>query len=444
MQTFTRPNLTGGVALIGASAIALSPVVVAPQQVHQPALSASNLETTLTASVDPIGEWVKVLTTTLTNIADLGQQMQADPAPILAQIIANQIDYATITSTALTSAGSAFVAALTALPAAFSQAAQQLSAGQISAGLNTAFQAVLQLVQSPGFALLQSPILSIPGQVLQNATNFVNVAPGFIVTAGLSAISTVNGVASAFEDTAQAVYDAVGAGDFGAAANAVVNAPALLTNAFLNGYTPTGAWGILTPISAGLGFVPVLVGFRDVFAQALGAPVSYTAAVASPRAAAALPTPAGGPTSVSELPTRTGNPITVALKTEPKVQAPLDETPDATVTPDAAGIASETSTTLPTDAGDAPTGAVGSEASTGSNPATIVHDGAKAIPGKAGTKRGNPGQGLTKAINSAGENLKSSLNKMGDGLKNSFGKSAKPSRGGSDRAGTSSGSDSGR
>jgi hypothetical protein len=327
MQTFTRTGMTSGVALIGASVIALSPIVVTPQQVHLPAIPVSSVAVTLTASVDPISEWVQVLTTTFNNISALGQQVSSNPAPILKQIIANQIGYATTISTALGAAGNSFVTTLTELPPALRQAAQQLAAGQISAGLNTAFQAMLNLVVNPGLALMQSPILSIPGQVLQNLTNVVKLLPDVIVAGGLSVLTTVAGVQSAFGDTAQAVYDGVRAGDLGAVVNAIVNAPAVLTNAFLNGYSPTGAWGIL---SEGFGLVPLMVvSIRDVIAQALGAPAPFTAAVASPDTGpSALPS-AASLTSVSALPTGTGNTITVALSTEPKVEAPVEETPAA-------------------------------------------------------------------------------------------------------------------
>jgi hypothetical protein len=454
MQTFTRTSMTSGVALIGASVIALSPIVVTPQQVHLPAIPVSSIATTLTASVDPISEWVQVLTTTFNNISTLGQQVWSNPAPILAQIIANQIGYANTISTALGAAGNSFVTALTALPPALREAAQQLAAGQISGALNTAFQAMLNLVVNPGMALMQSPIFSIPGQVLQNLTNVVKLLPDVIVGLGLSALTTVSGVQRAFGDTAQAVFDGVVAGDFGAAVNAIVNAPAVLTNAFLNGYAPTGAWGILSP---GFGVVPVLVvAIRGAIAQVLGAP-------APAAAAAALPTPDATLTSVSALPTETGNTITVALSTEPKAEAPVGETPATSVTPPAdptpavdesaptadpeitgaAGSATETSTTPDTGtATDDATGATGSETSTGSNPGVIVRDSVKATPGETGTKSSNPGEGLRKAIDSAGENLKSSLNKIGDGLKSGFGKPAESSKSGSDSASSGAGASS--
>ncbi len=291
MQTFVRTGMTSGVALIGASAIALSPIVVAPQQVHLPAVPMSRLATTLTASVNPISEWAQVLTTTFNNISDLCQQVWADPAPILKQILINQLGYANTIATDLGAVGNGFVTAVTALPQAFQQAAQQLAAGQISAGINTAWGAVLNLVVNPGFALLQGQTLNIPGKVMQNVANVAKLLPDLIVGIGFSVLGTVGGVESAFADTAQAVYDGVRAGNVGAALNAIVNAPAVLTNAFLNGYGPTGFGGLLAP---GSGVVPILViAVRDAIAQALGAPVPAAAAAASPAPVAAKVTDAG-------------------------------------------------------------------------------------------------------------------------------------------------------
>jgi hypothetical protein len=315
MQTFVRTSMTSGVALIGASVIALSPIVVAPQQVHLPAIPVSSIAATLTASatstVDPFTEWVQVLTTTFNNLAALGQQVQSDPAPIVEQIIANQIGYATTISTALANAGGSLAASLTALPQAFLTAAQQLAAGQISNALSTAYFAVLALVEYPALQLL--PLLNIPGQVLQNITNVVKAVPSVLVVAGFSALSTVTSVENAFGDSAQAVYDAVRVGDFGAAVNAIVNAPAVLTDAFLNGYPATGGPGILTPVGAGqTGLVAALLSLRDTIAQALGAPASTAAAVTSSRAAAALPTPAAtvtlDTTPATASPRSTGSP----------------------------------------------------------------------------------------------------------------------------------------
>lgn len=460
MQTCVRTGMASGVALIGASAIALSPIVVAPEQVHLPAVPVSSLATTLTASVNPINEWAQVLTAAFNNISALGQQVWADPTPILKQIIVNQLGYANTTATALGAAGNGFVTAVKALPDSLRQAAQLLAAGSINGGLDLAFTAMLQLVVQPGFALIGSGVLDIPGKVMQNITNVVKLAPTLLVTVGFSLLSTVSGVERAFVDTAQAVYDGVRAGNLGAALNAIVNAPAVLTNAFLNGYAPTGAAGILSP---GMGFVPALViSIRQAIAQALGAPAPAAAKVAD-AGPAALPSAAvsGATVTLGAEKVTTDTPkvaVTKTAATEPAAAVPAATKPDAAApdatSPEISSPTTETkpesgttsvSTTTPDGGTDAtsgtktgtsgtvgeptkPSGSTGSETGSGG---TTTSNGGTTSGTKAGTS-GKAGNGLTKAINSAGENLKSSLNKFGAGLKNGFAKPAKPSKSGSD------------
>ncbi|KIU18906.1 hypothetical protein TL10_01375, partial [Mycolicibacterium llatzerense] len=339
-------------ALIGASAIALSPIVVAPQQVHLPAIPVSSLATTLTASVNPISEWAKVLTTTFNNVSALGQQVWADPAPILKQIIINQLGYAHTIATDLGAAGNSFVTAVKALPPAFQQAAQQLAAGQISGGLNTAYTAMLNLVISPGFALLQGQMLNIPGQVMQHITDVVKLGPALLVGVGFSALGMVGSVESAFGDTAQAVYDGVRAGNFAAAVNAIVNAPAVLTNAFLNGYSPaTGLWGLLTP---GGGLLPVLaVAVRQAIAQALGAPVPPAAKVAD-TAPSAVPSAAlsGATVTLGAEKVTTPDAVKTAATKTSETKTPATETTGAepAATAPAAGAPAASSPETPSPA----------------------------------------------------------------------------------------------
>ncbi len=468
MQTCVRTGMTNGVALIGASAIALSPLVVAPQQVHLPTVPVSSLATTLTASVNPISEWAQVLTTTFNNVSALGQQVWADPAPILKQIITNQLGYANTIAADLGNAGNSFVTAVTALPPALQQAAQQLAAGQISAGMQTAFNAVLALVINPGFALIQGQTLNIPGQILQNVTNVAKLAPTLLGTVGLSLLATVSGVESAFGDTAQAVYDGVRAGNFGAAVNAIVNAPAVLTNAFLNGYAQAGGplGGILTPLNVGMGLVPVMVAIRGLIAQALGAPVPVAAKVTDV-GPAALPSAALSgaavtlgaekvttPDAAKTAATKVG--ATKTTPTEPAATVPAaapGAADPASTSPETPSTATETKPDSGTTSGSSTTPSGGTDTTSGTKTGTSGTDVEPTKPsgstgsetGSGGTttsnggttsgpKPGTPGKstdGLTKAINSAGENLKSSLNKFGAGLKNGFGKPAKPSKSGS-------------
>lgn len=308
MQAFLRSRATEGAALLTAGAIALSPIMVAPVADHLPALHMSNAATTLTASVNPIQEWVDVLNTTFANISALGTVVQADPTPILDQLLANQTAYLTTTWGALSDAGGSVVAGLAAIPQALLTAGEQLAAGKIADATDTVFQAGISLVLAPPIGLL--PIFNIPGQITQNVANVLTALPNALLPIGLAAISPIAGVFGAVGDTGQAVFDALKAGDIPAALGAIVNAPAVVTNALLNGYEPRGTVGLLSvgsDFSAGL--VNALLSARDTIAHALGAtppvivPARSAAAPAGTATAVESPTPAAESSGTADVET---------------------------------------------------------------------------------------------------------------------------------------------
>ncbi|WP_418003340.1 hypothetical protein ACNO8X_26010 [Mycobacterium sp. PDNC021] len=359
----------------------------------------------MTAQVNPINEWGKVLTAAFNNLSALGQQVWADPAPILKQIIINQIGYANTVSTALGAAGNSFVTTAAALPPALRQAAQQLAAGQISGGLNTAFQALLNLVVNPGLALMQSPIFNIPGQAMQNVTNVVKLLPDVIVAAGFSVLGTVSGVQRAFGDTAQAVYDGVRAGNLGAAVNAILNAPAVLTNAFLNGYAPTGAAGILSP---GFGLVPLLVvSIRQAIAQALGAPVPAAAAAASPDTGpSAVPSAALSAATVTLGAEKVTTPDAVKVaatktaETKTTPAEPATTAPVAAASPETPSTATETKPESGTTSGSTTTPTGGTDTTSGTTAGTPGTTGEPTKP--SGSTGSETGSGSTGSGSSSG------------------------------------------
>ena len=87
MQKAVRSYITTGIALVGAGAIVMSPISVAPPEVHVPAVHASAMSVDLAAAVNPITEWVQVLQTSLQRLlsrrdAQFGHHWQvcsADP-----------------------------------------------------------------------------------------------------------------------------------------------------------------------------------------------------------------------------------------------------------------------------------------------------------------------------------------------------------------------------
>ncbi|PQE00707.1 hypothetical protein CYL16_08130 [Mycobacterium sp. EPG1] len=90
MYTTLRPYATAGIALLGASAIAVAPVVATPQltdvRVAAPGVA-------LSAAIDPLTPLLDLFNTSETNFAGLVNAWLEAPAPVLQQIIANQISY---------------------------------------------------------------------------------------------------------------------------------------------------------------------------------------------------------------------------------------------------------------------------------------------------------------------------------------------------------------
>jgi hypothetical protein len=281
MQIAVRSYLTAGIAVVGATALIASPISVAPPEVHLPAIPAASASVDLAAVVNPITEWVQVIQTTFNNVAALGQQVQNDPAPILQQFITNQLANIAIAVPALEGAVGGFVGQVTALPAALLTAANQLAAGDFNDAVQTVFQAGLGLVLGPVISLLALP--AIATTAAQNFANVVAAIPNILLPIGLSAISPIAGAVAVFGSTGQQVIDALGAGDVATAISAIVNAPAALTDAVLNGVPAQGTVGLLTPFSGPFssGLIASLLNARDTIAQALGAPVPPPAPLAN-------------------------------------------------------------------------------------------------------------------------------------------------------------------
>jgi len=110
----------------------------------------------------------------------------------------------------------------------------------------------------------------------------------------LAAIGPPTGITQAIGDTAQVVVDAVGAGDYGTAITELINLPATLTGALINGYTPPGGSimpGLLTPpddtgFNAGLVYT-LLVSIPKAIATAI-TPVAAPAAARTAKPAASV------------------------------------------------------------------------------------------------------------------------------------------------------------
>lgn len=219
-----------------------------------------------------------------------------NPVPYVQQFIANQMVYAQIIATSLQNAAQDFGAGLQALPAAFQSALQAVQMGDVTGAVTDVAQGFLNLFVTgvdvtttgslsvpPGIIAAITPagtlgdllpILSIPGMAAQNFTNLlppgsipaqisqnftdvintvtdtslaaqvflrpfanfsVNLNAGLPVALTLDALGAPYNAAGAFGSSATAFVGQLQTGDFGGAIGTLIDAPAVVTDAFLNG-----------------------------------------------------------------------------------------------------------------------------------------------------------------------------------------------------------------
>ncbi|MCV7257316.1 outer membrane porin GjpA [Mycobacterium shimoidei] len=89
MELATRPWITAGIALAGAGAIVATPMAMSSPTLPDLQTRAVNL----TSGVDPLTEWADVLQAAQANATGIFDQFAAAPFPVLQQEIVNQVGY---------------------------------------------------------------------------------------------------------------------------------------------------------------------------------------------------------------------------------------------------------------------------------------------------------------------------------------------------------------
>ena len=246
MHVSARSYLTSGIALFGAGAIALTPITPSSPipDIAAPAVSTAVVD--LTSTANPIALWAQVIAEAADNVAGIGQDWLSDPALILRQIIANQIgNFDTVIK-----AGQGVVAGLTnyftpgnpnGFQASVDKIVGLLATGNIQEAFSVAsfdFFTNLLLFQL-GLPLLSSGLAEIVPNILGNLHAAVSTAlnPLTLFPVVGSLLNVFQGPLNALGSTGQEIVDALSAGDVLTALTAVVNIPAALTGAFLNGFT---------------------------------------------------------------------------------------------------------------------------------------------------------------------------------------------------------------
>ena len=224
-----RPYAAVGIALAGASAIAISPVAPPPFDVE------FSPQVRLSAAVDPIAQWREVISEADTNLSGLAADWREDPAPVLRQVITNQIGY---------------LSELPDFPAIIEQ---------ISANLEAAFAApfatdLSTLDEAHALALLivtegLPPIL--PALLPAELQPLLNLTTTYLSGVALGLIGPVVGPGLALGTSTQAIIGNLAGDDPDpeAAFSDLINIPSGVADAFLNG----GQSIDLTPVLAALG-----------------------------------------------------------------------------------------------------------------------------------------------------------------------------------------------
>ncbi len=225
-----RPYATAGIALVGAGVLAISPLApVAPEAGLSPAVR-------LSAAVDPIAHWQGVVSAADENLTGLAADWAEDPAPVLRQVVANQLEY------------------LSELPN-FPAILQQIGAN-LEAALAAPFATdlgTLDDVHQFAFPITTEglPALEIPALLPADLQPLVNLTTTFLSGVLLGAVGPVVGSGLALIADAQAIIGNLTGDDpdLEAAVNDLINIPASVTDAFLNG----GQSLDLTPVLTALG-----------------------------------------------------------------------------------------------------------------------------------------------------------------------------------------------
>jgi hypothetical protein len=278
----------------------------------------------LTASVDPISVFEQVLQRTIANAQQTGQAILDNPAPILPQLIRNQLGQALnlpnnivrqidlipqLPGLSLQTAASE-LGDLVALGQISLQFAANIIAGITEGDLQDQLQRALDfardgdfgsafnnlagaplvlllghqlanlfLIEDIGPALAKpfddlADLLPIAAQPLENLGNVAEILPTQAVLLGLPAIVPLNTAATALGNTIDGFIAAARAGDPGPAFDAIVEQSAAVAEALLN--------VVVAP--AGGGVISGFQNLREAIAQAIGAPAPPSPLVASPNA----------------------------------------------------------------------------------------------------------------------------------------------------------------
>jgi hypothetical protein len=405
----------------------------------------------LTALVNPIELWADVIAAAVGNVGGIVDTVLENPAPILGNVVNNQLISAQVLASFAATFGEGFVTGVGGVPAALQAATEQILAGQIYDGVSAfAVAFITPVVQGAFGALLQlgdvSAVLQNP---FANAANVVGtiVSVPTLIGAGLPILLEALAPVMQLGLTGQAIYDGVTAGDFEAVANALISLPSDMVGTILNGNQTIGNSGIL---GSGFGLIPSLLTVRQAIADAIQPP-----AVSTPAAAQVESAPESSVTSftftvdeggqVGEL-GEAGEIGTVEAVGEAQSSSANDIQPVAAKSPEpgttavegAATVEAATTATATAEDTETAAGAEAAETGTGTEEADkaaensaeksnkpLVTLGNKFSPTTTAGAKARPGQRAEAALKSIGDEIGKAAKKFGDDVKKALGVKSK-------------------
>lgn len=292
--------LIAGVAIAGASVIAINPV--APS-LSLPAIQDRAVE--LSAWVDPVATWGQTVATTVENLGTLGSGLGtstlpsvwqiltnpsiynevagiiSNPVPGLEQFFSKLPGYAETISSGLDGSSAGLQAHLAELPATLQAAWDYVLAGQFTRAFAQVTSWAIFGLGEAGWPLF--PAFEIPGEIARDLgapsiakildVLFVgdNAATGYAYSLLSPPITAIYQLTDILDVVSGSLY----AGDWVTAVSEIVNAPAKILNAFLNGYQPSVAaeWETFPGLFSEGGPIDALfVKLPKAIAEALAAP----------------------------------------------------------------------------------------------------------------------------------------------------------------------------
>lgn len=233
MQLALRPFTTAGVALVGASVIAVSPLAPPPVTTSAYTNSISTAQVALTSTVDPLTRLGQFGALTAENLGELANYWIKNPAPVGRQIITNLLTYADWVGAGFQEAAPLLQARIADVGSAIVQAGGLIQAGEPEQALTNIGNAIANLMWA-GFPLMN--LLSIPNYMAQHFTTVVSQVFGIATMSSL--VGVVLGVPNltlqSLGGSAQDALDAFEARDVGGGISAIVNTPIDLIDTVLN------------------------------------------------------------------------------------------------------------------------------------------------------------------------------------------------------------------